>query len=207
MKKWLVGGFALLAIIGAASSGSSTKTQSNGGSGASSAQASAHDTKSTKADGSASCGRTATDDCTPSIGWQDGSVRVDALQWKVKSVETRKTIGDMTYGLGQKADGMFVVAKVQVHSKKDESATLTDNAMKLQIGNTTYDPDTEGTTAAMGNGEDPFFLRDLGPDSTTTGTVVFDVPTSKLSKKMQMRFGELGFGETHALVELPELAA
>ena len=209
MKKWFLGGFALLAVIGAASGGgSSTSTSSSSNDeSATKVEASASGKKSAKKADNAGCGKTATDDCTPRVAWNDGYVRVDALLWKVNSVETTKAIGDMQYGLGQKADGRFVVAKLKVRSKKDESATLTDNAMKLQIGDTTYDPDTEGTVAAIGDGQEPFFLRDLGPDSSTTGTVVFDVPESKIGKKMELRFGELGFGQTHALVQLPERGA
>ena len=59
--------------------------------------------------------------------------------------------------------------------------------------------------AAIGTGEDPFLFESLGPDSTTTGTVVFDLPESKLSQKLELRFGELGFGETHGYIRLPKL--
>jgi hypothetical protein len=152
----------------------------------------------------ASCGTKATDDCTPHVS-STGSVRVDALVWRVKSARTTKTLGDQQYGLGAKADGMFVVVKLRVHSKKNESATLTDNVMKLSIKGDTYDADTDGTTAALTSGQEPFFFDTVGPDANKSGTVVFDVPKSKLNGKLEMRFGELGLGSTHGYIRLPSL--
>lgn len=153
-----------------------------------------------------SCGTKATDDCTPHVA-SNGSVRVDALIWKVRSVKTAQAIGDQTYGLGAKATGRFVIVKLKVHSEKNESAQLSDDVIKLEIGGNTYDPDNDGTVAVMGSGaEQPFFFDTVGPDSDRNGTVVFDVPKSKLKGKVEVRFGELGFGETHGYIRLPSLS-
>jgi hypothetical protein len=153
-----------------------------------------------------SCGVKATDDCTPHVA-SKGSVRVDAMVWRLRSAKTARTIGDQTYGLGAKASGRFVVVKLKVHSDKDESAQLSDNVIKLEINGNTYDPDNDGTIAVLGSGGDqPFFLDTVGPDSDRNGTVVFDVPESKLHSKMEVRFGELGFGETHGYIRLPALS-
>jgi hypothetical protein len=67
--------------------------------------------------------------------------------------------------------------------------------------------DSEGTIAAVGAGENPFFLEDIGPDATTRGKVVFDIPKSALKKNVLMRFNELGFGTTHAYVKLSSLSS
>lgn len=149
----------------------------------------------------ASCGKKATDDCTPHINL-GGSVRVDALVWKVKSVSTATQIGDQQYGLGAKADGRFVVVSLSVHSDRNESATLTDNVFQLEVGGNTYDTDSDGTIAAIGAGQQPLFLEDIGPDADVNGKVVFDVPKSVLSKKVELRFNELGFGSTHGYVDI-----
>jgi hypothetical protein len=92
-----------------------------------------------------------------------------------------------------------------VHSDKDESATFTSEVFKLEVDGNTYETDSDGTIAAMGNGDEPFFLKDIGPDVTTRGTIVFDVPKSVLRKKLELRFGELGFGSTHGYIRLPHL--
>jgi hypothetical protein len=37
--------------------------------------------------------------------------------------------------------------------------------------------------------------------------VAFDVPPSALGKRLSIHFNELGFGTTHAFIELPSLEA
>ena len=207
----LIGGAVVIAIIAAAASGSSDSSKDggsgsgdSGGSATTAASTGAADTGVAKSDGGggSGCGTKATDDCTPHVP-SGGSVRVDALIWRVRSVRTAKTLGDQTYGLGAKAQGRFVVVKLRVHSDKNESATLSDDTVKLVIGGNTYDADNDGTVAAMGSGEQPFFLDTVGPDADRDGTVVFDLPTSVLHKKIEVRFNELGFGSTHGYVALP----
>jgi hypothetical protein len=203
--KWVALGFVGLVVIAAIAGGGSSDSDKDGGS---SDKASASETSSKKDAGSKSsdgCGTKATDDCTPHVGSSD-QVRVDALIWKVRSAQVTKTIGDQTYGLGAKASGRFVVVKLKVHSDKDESAQLSDNIVKLEIDGATYDPDNDGTVALIGDGQQPFLLDTIGPDSDKNGTVVFDVPAGKLGKKIEVRFGELGFGETHGYIELPSLS-
>jgi hypothetical protein len=56
-----------------------------------------------------------------------------------------------------------------------------------------------------GRPEEPFFLDTIGPDSDRRGTVVFDVSRKVLSQKIEARFNELGFGETHGYIRLPSL--
>lgn len=154
----------------------------------------------------ADCGTRATDDCTPHVP-ADGHVRVDALTWRIESARATKTLGDQQYGLGAKASGRFIVLKLRVHSYRDESATLTDNVVQLEVDGNTYDADNDGTVAAIGAGEEPFFLDTIGPDANRVGTVVFDVPTTVLAKKIEVRFGELGFGATKGYIRLPRLSA
>jgi hypothetical protein len=173
--------------------GGCAETTTNGGGGETDASG-----DSSKQDG---CGSKATEDCTPKVSGRK-SVQVDTLRWRVRGAESATTLGDVSTGLGEEADGTFVVVKLSVKNGKDESVTLTDQVTQLQIGEKRYDPDTEGTVAAIGAGEDPFFLEDVGPDSTAKGTVVFDIPKSALKKEMDMRFNELGFGETHGFIRI-----
>src|SRR4051794_20147101 len=120
IRRWLLV-VALVAFGGLAMGADSCGTGDNGGSGGGGGSA---DTK--KGGGDSGCGTKATDECTPHVG-PKGKVRVDALIWQVKSATTSKSIGDQQYGLGEKADGMFVVVRVKVHSTKTESETITDD--------------------------------------------------------------------------------
>lgn len=208
--KWTLGGIGLLIVIGllvpaedepADAVRTVTVASETPGSGAAEEQQPKRATKPPPP--AKSCGKVATDECTPHVGF-GGSVRVDALIWKVRSVRTATTLGDQQYGLGAKADGRFVIVTLAVHSDKDESATLSGDSVQLEIGGNTYDTDSDGTVAAVGAGEDPFFLEDIGPDADISGKVVFDVPPRVLSRKVEMRFNELGFGSTHGYIRLPD---
>jgi hypothetical protein len=57
----------------------------------------------------------------------------------------------------------------------------------------------------MTDGREPLFLTDIGPDSTLTAPVVFDVPTSVIGKKLELSFSELGFGSSQGFIRLPPL--
>ena len=149
------------------------------------------------------CGTTATDDCTPHVG-PNGTVRVDALLWKVTGAQKASSLGDTSIGVGEKADGVFIVVNLRVTSKKNESATITDEAIQLEAPNrNTYKADSDGTVAALGQGQDPLFREDIGPDATLESKVVFDVPKSVANRKLEVRFGELGHGSTHGYIRLP----
>jgi hypothetical protein len=57
-------------------------------------------------------------------------------------------------------------------------------------------------TALQLSGGETFFLKDLGPDVSTSGSVVFDVPPSVLSSSPEVCFGELGFGPSQGCIRL-----
>lgn len=211
--KWALGIFALLVVIGAASGGGDESSDDGGNASDESAQnepAAESEPKeeekpAKKPEKPKSCGTTATDDCTPRVG-PNGKVRVDALVWEIQSAKTATSLGDTSIGLGEKANGIYVVANLKVTSQKDESATLSDEIVTLNVdGGNTYKPDSDGTIAAVGAGDEPFFLEDIGPDSTLTGIVVFDVPKNILGEKLELSFGELGLGSTKGYIRLPKL--
>lgn len=199
-KRFIGGGLLALLVIGSIAGGSSTETDdsasdSDAGSGAASSDAAKTDDDS--------CTNRATEDCTPEVA-SNRAVRVDALTWSIERTRTASTLGDQKYGLGEKADDTFLIVTLKVRSHKNESATLSDNSIKLESSDgNTYDVDSEGTIAAMGSGDDPLFLETIGPDQSTTSDVVFDVPQSVLDGGAKLRFNELGLGETHGYIKLP----
>lgn len=146
----------------------------------------------------------ASDDNTPSVG-PNGSVEVDTLRWRLGDASTMRTIGDQRYGLGEEANGIFVVTELSVANNKSESVTLTSDTVSLVAGDSTYEADGNAESALIGAGEKTFFFEDIGPGITATGKVAFDVPPSVLRKKPQLRFNELGFGDTHGYIALPPL--
>ena len=147
----------------------------------------------------------ASDSNTPSVG-PHGSVEVDTLRWRLRNAQTMKSIGDRQYGLGSKANGVYIVAELSVKNNKSESVTLTPEVVSLVVGDKTYSTDSNAETALIGSGASTFLLEDLGPDVTLTGKTAFDVAPAVLNQHPQLRFNELGYGSTHAYIALPSLA-
>jgi hypothetical protein len=194
LLKWAVVALVALIVIGAATGG-----VSNSGSSSS---------PPPPVSSSEPCTYTAAGDCTPRVA-QGHHVRVDALEWSVDDVATARTVGDPSSGAGATADGTFVMVKLRVRSRHDQPVTISDNVVKLEIGPTTYDANTDAETALTlaPGGLQPFEARNVGPDIATSGVVVFDVPTSKLHRRMSLRFGELGVGPTHGYIDLAPLSS
>lgn len=149
-------------------------------------------------------GENASSGNTPHVG-PKGSVEVDTLRWRLKKAKTAKTIGNQEYGLGAKANGIYVIAGLSVNNNKNESVTLTSETVSLVSGEKVFKPDTKAEVALIGQGGNTFLAEDVGPGVTAHGEVAFDVPPSILKKHPELRFNELGFGETHGYIALPKL--
>jgi hypothetical protein len=192
---------AVLVVIGAAAGGD----ESSKSDGSKAEKATADRSATAKAEEDrGNPAENASDSNTPSVG-PDGSVEVDTLRWRLRNAKTAPTIGDQEYGLGAKANGIFVVAELSVTNNKSESVTLTSEVVSLVAGDNTYSADSNAETALVGAGEKTFLLEDLGPNVTLTGKVAFDVAPATLREHPQLRFNELGFGDTHGYIALPRL--
>jgi hypothetical protein len=150
-------------------------------------------------------GENASSGNTPRVG-PNGSVEVDTLRWKLNKAKTAKTIGDQEYGLGAKANGVYVIVDLSVKNNKNESVTLTSETVSLVAGEKTYSSDTSAEIALAGSGGKTFLLEDLGPGVTLKGAIAFDVAPSVLKQHPELQFNELGFGETHGFIALPKLS-
>jgi hypothetical protein len=190
----IVGGLFVLSVVALAMTAcASTDTTNTDASSKSTTTANKPKSKPT-------CGIKATRDCTPTVS-PAGHVRVDALDWRVTNVKTAQTLGDQEYGLGAKATGTYVVATVKVTSHHDESVEIGSDVVKLDTGAETYEADDDATMAL----DDPIVYEQVGPDTTKTFHVAFDVPKSKLDGSLKLRLGELGFGQTHGFIQLGAL--
>ena len=100
-----------------------------------------------------------------------------------------------------------MVVSSGVTNGKSESVTIMSSMATLMIGDKSYDVDSDGDIALMLDGGKTFFLKDLGPDVTTSGQVVFDIPKASAKKKLEVCFGELGFGDSKGCIALKPKAA
>jgi len=193
---------AVLVVIGAAAGGGES---SKSGSAENANTAANHSAVDENQEDHGNPAENASDSNTPSVG-PSGSVEVDTLRWHLGNAKAARAIGDQEYGLGAKANGIFVIAKLSVTNNKSDSVTLTPDVVSLVAGDNTYSTDSNAETALVGAGEKTFLFEDLGPNVTLTGKVAFDVAPAALREHPQLRFNELGFGDTHGYIALPSLA-
>jgi hypothetical protein len=130
-----------------------------------------------------------------------GSVIVDTLTWRVAGARRAVALGESF--ARETADGVYVVVDLSVRNGKDESVTLTGDMITLEAAGKEYSTDSSGTIAAITGSEELFFLKDLGPDVTTRGVAVFDVPPALVGQRPEVCFGELGFGPGKGCIRLP----
>jgi len=189
----ILGGIGVLILIGAIAGGGSEEPNSKSG-----------DDGKQKASGGGEEKQSfeATDDNTPHVA-APGPVKVDGVIYRITSAKTSKQIGDQY--TGEAAAGVFLTLTVKAKSVRKSTGTLSGDTIKLEAGETTYDADKEGSTAALlsGGASQPFFLEDIQPGTTTSGVIVFDIPPDLLNKKVEARFNELGFGPTHGYIRIP----
>lgn len=133
-------------------------------------------------------------------------MEVDTLRWRLNQAQAAESIGDQQYGLGAKANGVFVIVELSVKNNKTDSVTLTSEVVSLIAGDKTYSTDSNAETALIGSGDKTFLLEDLGPSVTLTGKAAFDVAPEVLRQHPKLQFNELGFGSTHAYIALPPLS-
>lgn len=112
--------------------------------------------------------------------------------YEVTSATTAATIGEQEFGSGAKADGQFVVVELTLTNNKDETKTFSDSSAKLV---TTDGKKYETSSDAIFAVEDSLILKDIQPDLTTKGTLVFDVPPAKVAGSKLVVEDLFGSGE------------
>ena len=127
------------------------------------------------------------------------TVKLEGTQYTVKSAKRKSTVGGQFFN--EKANGVFVVVKLKVENKKDETKTFSDGATKfISTDDKKYSTDSEGTMASAGEGDESFILMDMQPDVPETGILVYDVPNGK-AKGGLLEVSDL-FGRGEAYIDL-----
>ena len=127
---------------------------------------------------------TATATATTATGWPSPRTPrsprrcARSRRHRIRCGPTSKTLGDQEYGLGEKANGTFVVVDLKITNRKNETKTFMDNSAKLvtKDGNA-YESSTEASMSL----KDDLMLEDIQPDLTTKGSIGYDVPESKVA--------------------------
>lgn len=97
-------------------------------------------------------------------------VPVGDVEFTVNSTSTASNVGG---DFGVNSQGTFLLVDVTVTNKGSEAITVDSSFFKLNAGEKVYESDSSAGIYA--NDEAGFFLEQVNPDLSITGTVVFDV--------------------------------
>jgi hypothetical protein len=127
------------------------------------------------------------------------TVKLEGTQYTVKGAKRSPTVGSQF--LEEKANGVFVVVKLTIENKKDETKTFLDESTKfISTEDKKYSTDSEGTVASLGEGDESFIFMDMQPDVPESGILVYDVPVGK-AKGGLLEVSDL-FGGGEAYIDL-----
>lgn len=187
-KRWWAA-IVLVIIVAASAAGKS------GGSGPSVVSDGAKETPSSK---SSDVSKPGTKENPVKIGT---TVELAGTRYTVRKVTTAKTLGDVQFGTGAKANGRFVEVTLTIENMKNETKTFLESAAKVKGGNgASYDTDSNGTMAAITGNAQPLMLADMQPQLPKTGVLVFDLPVAAL-KGAVLEVSDL-FGDGSAYIAL-----
>jgi len=102
------------------------------------------------------------------------------IRYTITSIGRADRVGG-EFGIG--ADAQFVVVGVTVTNLGDNITRVTGDAFTLVAGDGERYP-TDGQ--AMNAAEDALLVRDLGPNATVRGVLIFDVPSTRESLRLRV---------------------
>jgi hypothetical protein len=117
-----------------------------------------------------SSGETKTKEEVAVVAGMGEVVPVGDVEFTVNSTSTGTNVGG-EYGVD--SQGTFLLVDVTVTNKGAEAITVDSSFFKLNAGGKTYESDSSAGIYA--NEDTGFFLEQVNPDLSITGTVVFDV--------------------------------
>lgn len=133
------------------------------------------------------------------------TVEVGDVTYTINDVSTASEVGPSA--LPTTTSEQFIVVDLTVVNNGNEAMTFDSSYIKLQDGDTTFEPSPDASMSANqsedGNIENSFFYEDINPGSEVTGNVVFDVnPSVSESDSLQVQVQEGIFGSNTSLINL-----
>ena len=123
------------------------------------------------------------------------SIAVKGTRYRVRAARTELALGQSF--ARERADGTFVVVDLELTNLKNDTRTITSEAIKLVGGNgKTYDTDSD----ALFSVDDALLLEEIQPDLTQKGTLVYDIPPTATAGA-KLRVEDL-FSDDHGFVDL-----
>lgn len=173
----VVGAFIVLIIIGAAlspggGSNTSNSTSSTSGSGS-------------QTGGSPASSAPAAAATAARIG---DKVRDGKFQFVVTKISHAKSVGDTGIGLGQTAQGRYVIISLTVTNIGNQSQTLDDQAQYIYDSHARkFSADSTADVYLSGaNGQNSTWFQDINPGNTVHGKMAFDMPKGDAPVKIEL---------------------
>jgi hypothetical protein len=186
----ITGVIVLLIIIAAALGG--------GDSGSNSTGTSAGGSTGTGTNAGTGSGQAAQSAALPGIG---DKVRDGKFQFVITKVTHAKSVGDTSLGLGDTAQGEFVVLHITVTNISNQPQTLDDSSQYVYDGHgRKYDASGSADIDMSGaNGTNSTWLDDINPGNTVHGRIAFDLPKGDKAVKAELHDSMFSGGVTVSL--------
>lgn len=123
-----------------------------------------------------------------------GQLDVGDVSYTVNAITTTDTVGNEY--LNTKAQGIYLIVDLSVTNNSDKALTVSDSFFKVINDSKTYEADsTASIYIASDDDSDALWFKDINPDITLTGKVVFDVSQAVIdsnTKELQVQTGFWG---------------
>lgn len=125
---------------------------------------------------------------------------VSNVGFTVNDVRTTKEIDSGNeFTENPTTDGQFVIVDVSIENNKDESITIDSSYFQLITDDgTTYDPTTDGAVTMAIDPDNEFFLQQINPGLSKSGSVVFEV-AEDVDAESSVLHAQTGFFGTESI--------
>jgi hypothetical protein len=126
------------------------------------------------------------------------SVTVDSVTWRVLNSGTTRRIENQY--LGSTAKGIYLIMKIAATNGSGQWVNLSSDQAELEVNGADYLPDTSALNALELGGRSTLPATGLGPATTATGWVAFDVAPTALRSDPKLCFHEVGLAAVRGCV-------
>lgn len=106
------------------------------------------------------------------------TVKVGDVEYVVSSQKVDKKVGDKY--LNHKAQDTYLIIDISIKNLGNEELTVSNSFFTLLNGEKEYKTDSDGSIYL---GEDSMIYKDVNPDVTLKGKIIFDVPEAIANSK------------------------
>ena len=128
-------------------------------------------------------------------------VRDGKFEFVITGISHAKSVGDTADGLGNTAQGRYVILHMKVTNIGSESQTLDDSSQYVfDASGRKFSADTSADIDLGGvSGQNSTWLEDINPGNTVHGRIAFDLPAGDKAVKAKLHDSAFSGGVTVSL--------